>query len=223
MNCIQTIALCLSIVISSHILAMDVKQTHVTIVDMNEGQTIQSVIGNDPVNLALFGSIPRYSYFAQYRRTLMGCSAALIDYYELALARAKKPQAPYYREKNKPRRLKGVQKQICALFKEENQSLDFSPLRKLSMLTNKQYMELFFRAGFARDMLKENMSTLLSTTAHCFESQRDRRRMQTCLVHVFVPSYFLILLVNKIYHIHHRTYIAFLNRLLSIMNDYIQK
>jgi len=185
MNLIQKIFLCLSIVITNYVYAMDVPQARVHIVDTTEGQSIRSAVGNDPAIISVFGATPRYSSFELYQRTLQeDCSQLLSLYDAFVKKQGKEPNTM-------KGALRGVQTDIIKLMTELRERPGLAAFRDdLVQLSDAEFMQLFFAAGFHHETLAENISTLLATAQRYFLEKRTDAHEQFCLVHVFVPSYF---------------------------------
>jgi hypothetical protein len=180
MNVKKTIALCLSIVVSYTCHAMEVPP-RIQIIDANKGQSIKEVVGSDPLNIGVFGATPRYSYFEQYKQTVQTCTQELLLQHEAESSKCKK----------EPTRLKGVEKRICNLLFALRKQPGLKVVEHdFAHFSEKEYMQLFFNAGFKEEDLKQNVETLVRTAQTCLEKQRSNICTQKCLVHIFVPSYF---------------------------------
>lgn len=180
MNIIQTIGLCLSMVINFTCHGMDaVRRVH--IIDANAGEYIAQVVGNNPALIGVFGATPRYSYFEQYKQTIQTCMQELLLQHETESAKSKK----------EPTKLRGVEKRVCNLLFALREHPGLEEVNSdLAHFSEEEYMQLFFCAGFKDDDLKQNIETLVSTAQTCLEKQCTTSHNKKCLVHVFVPSYF---------------------------------
>ncbi len=132
----------------------------VSIIDVNEGQLLEELIGPEPGIIGVFGGTPRYSFYENYRQTLQVCSCELINQCEERIKRAHCT--------NPFRHLRGVERRIRKLLADPGKRVGLSEcpgLRAfrddLTTLSEAEMMHLFFAAGFDHELLARNIGTLL--------------------------------------------------------------
>ena len=156
----------------------------VSIIDSNEGQSLEELMGPEPGIIGVFGGTPRYSFFENYRQTLTECTSELLKQCDERVKRAK-PKCL-----NPLRHLKGVERRIRKLLIVLREDPGLQAFRDgLSTFSEEEMMNLFFAAGFDHELFAKNIGTLLDVAQQSLRDCSSAQRSM-CLVHVFMPSYF---------------------------------
>lgn len=137
---------------------------NVLIIDHNEGQRLPDKIADDAL-VSIFGATPRYSYFKRYMALLRHQLEAFNAAYN-----------------------KGEVKAFKRIMKRSKKANTGSLVEQFNRLSQEDQFTLFFKIGFHRRRLSENVAALCKEANETLAGQKAAKRLT--MVHVLLPVYF---------------------------------